>query len=62
MGEPPGQKPDWTQKLESTRGDAGGRLGHQETAGSIDSLLARQMRWETLRARNSGTAVASCGM
>src|SRR4029077_15084967 len=61
-GEPLGQMLDWTRKLESTRGDDGGRLGHQETAGSIDSWLARQMRWETLRARNSGTAVVLCGM
>src|SRR5260370_15831220 len=34
MGEPPGRMLDWTRKLESTRGDAGGRTGHQDTAGS----------------------------
>src|SRR5258708_3485421 len=61
-GEPPGPMLDWTRKSESIRGDAGGRSGHQETAGNIDSWLARQMRWETLRARSSGTAVDLCGM
>src|SRR5438128_6472079 len=60
--EPTGQMLDWIRKLESTPGDAGGCPGHQETAGSIDSWLARQMRWEKLRARNSGTAVVLCGM
>ncbi len=61
-GEPPSQMLDWIRKSESIRGAAGGRPGHQETAGSIDSWLGRQMRWEKLRARNNGTALVLCGM
>src|ERR1700719_3299441 len=53
--EPPGRMLDWTRNSESIRGDVGGRPGHQETAGHIGSWLARQMRRETRRARNSGT-------
>src|SRR3989442_12812456 len=56
MGEPPGQMLDWMRKSESIRGDAGGRPGHQETAGNIGWWLARQMRWERHRARDSGDA------
>src|SRR5882724_4939406 len=62
MGEPPGRMLDWTRKSESTRGGAGEHPGHQQTAGSIDLWLARQMRREIPRARNSGIAVALCGM
>jgi len=36
MGEAPGQMLDWTRKLESTRGDAGGHPGHQQNRGNID--------------------------
>src|SRR6266851_10087127 len=36
MGEAPGQMLDWTRKLKSTRGDAGERPGHQQTAANID--------------------------
>src|SRR5207244_12191814 len=51
-GEPTGQMPDWTRKSESTRGDAGGRPGYQETAGSSDHWPERTTQREQLRARN----------
>src|SRR5258708_2338183 len=59
---PLGRMLDWTPNSESIHGDVGGRPGHQETAGNIGSWLARQMRWETRRATDSGIAVVLCGM
>src|ERR1700756_2466316 len=60
--EPAGQTLDWIRKSESIHGDAGGCPGRQEIVGNIDSWLGRQMGWETLRARNNGTALVLCGM
>src|SRR5258708_24864986 len=61
-GELPGLMLDWIWKSESIRGAAGGRPGHPETAGSIDSWLPRKMGEETLKARKSGNAAALFGM
>src|SRR5438094_10531455 len=48
-GEPTGQMPVWTGKEESTRGNAGGAPGDQESAGMIAHRLNVETRTDELR-------------